>query len=141
MVDCREHLDAIAAAGRRAGEGVHRRRRRLAALGGRMQIGAKRSPLHDPAQVAALAREIVARPELELDGLMAYEGQIAGVGDRPPGKPLLALALPVDAGAVGARAGARGARRSSPRCARSRRCASSTAAGRARSSAPRPSRR
>ena len=27
--------------------------------------------------------------------MMAYEGQIAGVGDRPPGKPLMRLALPV----------------------------------------------
>ena len=26
---------------------------------------------------------------------MAYEGQIAGVGDRPPGKPLMRLALPI----------------------------------------------
>ena len=26
---------------------------------------------------------------------MAYEGQIAGIGDRPPGKPLMRLALPV----------------------------------------------
>jgi D-serine deaminase-like pyridoxal phosphate-dependent protein len=58
-----------------------------------VQIGAKRSPLHSPAQVAALARTILARPELLLDGLMAYEGQIAGVGDRPPGKPLMALAV------------------------------------------------
>jgi D-serine deaminase-like pyridoxal phosphate-dependent protein len=63
------------------------------ALGGRVRIGAKRSPLHTPAQVAALAREIVARPTLRLVGLMAYEAQIAGVGDRPPGKPLLGLAL------------------------------------------------
>ena len=60
-----------------------------------MAIGAKRSPLHDPRHVADLASEIVARPELELDGLMAYEAQIAGVGDGPPGKPLLRLALPV----------------------------------------------
>jgi D-serine deaminase-like pyridoxal phosphate-dependent protein len=60
-----------------------------------MTIGAKRSPLHDPAQVAAFARTVVARPELRLDGLMAYEGQIAGVGDRPPGRPLMRLALPV----------------------------------------------
>ena len=60
-----------------------------------MQLGAKRSPLHDPAQVAELAREIVARPEVELDGIMAYEAQIAGVGDRPPGKPLMRLALPI----------------------------------------------
>jgi D-serine deaminase-like pyridoxal phosphate-dependent protein len=42
-------------------------------LGGRVHVGAKRSPLHLPAQVAALAREIVARPRLRLIGLMAYE--------------------------------------------------------------------
>ena len=30
MVDCREHLDAIEAAGGRSREGLHRRRRRLA---------------------------------------------------------------------------------------------------------------
>jgi D-serine deaminase-like pyridoxal phosphate-dependent protein len=62
-------------------------------LGGRVHIGVKRSPLHTPGQVAALAREIVARPGLRLVGLMAYEAQIAGLGDRPPGKPLLGLAL------------------------------------------------
>jgi D-serine deaminase-like pyridoxal phosphate-dependent protein len=62
-------------------------------LGGRVHIGVRRSPLHTPAQVAALAREVVARPALRLVGLMAYEAQIAGLGDRPPGKPLLGLAL------------------------------------------------
>jgi D-serine deaminase-like pyridoxal phosphate-dependent protein len=61
-------------------------------LGGRVRIGAKRSPLRTPAQVVALVREVLARG-LVLDGLMAYEGQIAGVGDRPPGKPLLGLAV------------------------------------------------
>jgi D-serine deaminase-like pyridoxal phosphate-dependent protein len=93
MVDCVEHLDLIPAT---AGAPV-----RVCLdvdagfwpLGGRVRIGAKRSPLRTPAQVAALAREIVARPGLRLDGLMAYEGQIAGVGDRPPGKPLLGLAV------------------------------------------------
>ncbi|HMJ02182.1 MAG TPA: alanine racemase [Conexibacter sp.] len=62
-------------------------------LGGRLHVGAKRSPLHAPAQAAALAREIVARHGLRLVGLMAYEAQIAGVGDRPPGKPLMGIAL------------------------------------------------
>ena len=65
-------------------------------LGGRVHVGAKRSPLHAPAQVAALAREIMARASagrIRLVGLMAYEAQIAGLGDRPPGKPLLGLAL------------------------------------------------
>jgi D-serine deaminase-like pyridoxal phosphate-dependent protein len=62
-------------------------------LGGRLHVGVKRSPLHAPEQVAALAREVVARPRLRLVGLMAYEAQIAGLGDRPAGKPLLGLAL------------------------------------------------
>jgi D-serine deaminase-like pyridoxal phosphate-dependent protein len=62
-------------------------------LGGRVHIGVRRSPLHMPEQVAALAREIVARPALRLVGLMAYEAQIAGLGDRPPGRPLLGAAL------------------------------------------------
>jgi len=52
------------------------------------RIGPKRSPLHWPAQARRLAEEIVGRPGTELAGLMAYEGQIAGVGDRVPGRPL-----------------------------------------------------
>jgi D-serine deaminase-like pyridoxal phosphate-dependent protein len=55
-------------------------------FGGRVRVGAKRSPVHTPAQAAALAREIVARPSLRLVGMMAYEAQIAGVGDAPPGR-------------------------------------------------------
>ncbi|WP_370552446.1 MULTISPECIES: alanine racemase [unclassified Conexibacter] len=62
-------------------------------LGGRIRIGAKRSPLHTPGQAAALARAIAARPAFRLVGLMAYESQIAGVGDKPPGAPLRALAV------------------------------------------------
>jgi D-serine deaminase-like pyridoxal phosphate-dependent protein len=56
--------------------------------GGVATIGPKRSPIRTPEQAAALAREIVRRPQLELAGLMGYEGHIAGVGDRPLGKPL-----------------------------------------------------
>ena len=87
------------------------------ALGGRVKVGAKRSPVHTPAQAAALAREVVSRPRLELDGLMAYESQIAGVGDRPPGRPLMGLAVRALQRASSARArrtarggGGRGAR-------------------------------
>jgi D-serine deaminase-like pyridoxal phosphate-dependent protein len=69
----------------------------LWALGGRVRIGAKRSPLHTPAQVAALARAILARDGVRLVGLMAYEAQIAGVGDAPRGPgigpPLRGLAV------------------------------------------------
>ena len=50
-------------------------------LGGRVRIGAKRSPVRTPGQAAALARSALARG-LVVDGLMAYEAQIAGVGDR-----------------------------------------------------------
>ncbi|WP_199484930.1 amino acid deaminase/aldolase [Actinomadura craniellae] len=62
-------------------------------LGGRVRIGARRSPLHTPEQVAALAEQIAKRPGLRLVGLMAYESQIAGVGDRPPGRPGRARAI------------------------------------------------
>jgi D-serine deaminase-like pyridoxal phosphate-dependent protein len=63
------------------------------ALGGRVRVGARRSPLHTPEQAVALAREILARPSLRLVGLMAYEAQIAGVGDAPSGSPLRGLAI------------------------------------------------
>jgi D-serine deaminase-like pyridoxal phosphate-dependent protein len=62
-------------------------------LGGRVRVGAKRSPVHTPEQAAALARAIVARDGLRLVGIMAYEAQIAGLGDRPPGRPLRARAI------------------------------------------------
>jgi D-serine deaminase-like pyridoxal phosphate-dependent protein len=89
MVDCTAHLDAIRAAGASAQAPV-----RVCLdvdagwwpLGGRVKIGAKRSPLHTPQAAAALAREVAARPELVLDGIMSYEAHIAGVGDRPPGR-------------------------------------------------------
>ena len=91
MVDCREQLDLIP-----AGAGPVRVCIDVDAgwwpLGGRIRIGAKRSPLRTPEQAAALAREIAARPALELDGLLMYEAQIAGVGDRP-GNPVLGAAL------------------------------------------------
>jgi D-serine deaminase-like pyridoxal phosphate-dependent protein len=53
-----------------------------------MRIGPKRSPVHDPERARRMAEEIELRPGTSLAGLMAYEGQIAGVGDRIPGKPL-----------------------------------------------------
>lgn len=62
-------------------------------LGGRVRVGPRRSPLHTPAQVAAFATEVKRRPGLELVGMMAYEGQIAGVGDHPAGRPLRGLAI------------------------------------------------
>ena len=62
-------------------------------LGGRVRVGAKRSPVHDVEDAAELARVVVARDGFELRGVMAYEAQIAGVGDAPPGRRLRGAAI------------------------------------------------
>ncbi len=62
-------------------------------LRGSVQIGPKRSPVRTPAAARRLAEEIVSRPGIELDGLMAYEGQVAGVGDDAPGHALRNLGI------------------------------------------------
>lgn len=46
------------------------------------QVGVLRSPVHEAAEVSALARSIAARRGFRLVGLMMYEAQIAGQGDR-----------------------------------------------------------
>ena len=96
MIDCVEHLEAIEEV-----LGADAAPIRVCididaswwALGGRVKIGPKRSPVHTVEQAVALAREIERRPQIELDGLMAYEGQIAGVGDEPPGRRLRGAAI------------------------------------------------
>ncbi|MFF9071677.1 amino acid deaminase/aldolase [Streptomyces sp. NPDC014735] len=65
----------------------------LRLLGGRVRIGARRSPLRTPARLAELARSVVRRPGFRLVGLMAYEGHIAGVGDAVAGHPLRSRAV------------------------------------------------
>ncbi len=62
-------------------------------LGGRVKIGVKRSPVHTVADAVRLAEEIARRPQMHLVGLMAYEAQIAGVGNQPPGRPLRGRAI------------------------------------------------
>ena len=98
MVDCAEHLDLIEAALEVAGTSAPVRVAididlSYHALGGRLKIGPKRSPIRTPEAAVALAREIQGRRGVELVGLMAYEGQIAGVGDDVPGKPLVNLGI------------------------------------------------
>jgi D-serine deaminase-like pyridoxal phosphate-dependent protein len=89
MVDCVRHLETIESV---LGAGAAPVRVCIDvdaswwALGGRVKVGPKRSPVHTVEQAVALAREIERRPQLRLAALMAYEGQIAGVGDRPPGR-------------------------------------------------------
>ncbi|MCG5220551.1 amino acid deaminase/aldolase [Streptosporangium sp. KLBMP 9127] len=98
MIDCIEHLDLIDAAART----VPARQEiqicldidaGFVTLGGRFRAGARRSPIRSPDQAAELAAEVVRRPGFRLTGLMAYESQIAGVGDDPPGRPARARAI------------------------------------------------
>ncbi|MCN9240880.1 amino acid deaminase/aldolase [Streptomyces sp. RY43-2] len=65
----------------------------LKLLGGRVRIGARRSPLHSPAQIVELARLVARTPGFRLVGLMAYEGHVAGVGDAVAGRPLRSRAV------------------------------------------------
>ncbi|MEV0594162.1 amino acid deaminase/aldolase [Nonomuraea cavernae] len=63
------------------------------ALGGKFRAGALRSTIREPEQAADLAGEIAKRPGYRLVGLMAYEAQIAGVGDDPPGNAMYTRAI------------------------------------------------
>jgi D-serine deaminase-like pyridoxal phosphate-dependent protein len=91
MVDCTEHLDLIEEAASSFVAPV-----RVAIdidlswwpLRGRLKIGPKRSPIRTAEQAVALAQEIDRRERTKLVGVMAYEGQIAGVGDHVPRKAL-----------------------------------------------------
>jgi D-serine deaminase-like pyridoxal phosphate-dependent protein len=96
MVDCEAHLEMIESV---LGKGAPPVRVCIDvdaswwAFGGRVKAGPKRSPIHTVEQAVALAREIERRPQIELDALMAYEGQIAGLGDEPPGRRFRAAAI------------------------------------------------
>jgi D-serine deaminase-like pyridoxal phosphate-dependent protein len=92
MVDSPPHLDLIESA-------IHRGPGQLRvcldldlgwwpARGRLARIGPKRSPVRTPAQAREMAAEISERPGTRLAGVMAYDAQIAGVGDRVPGRPL-----------------------------------------------------
>ncbi|MFB9932247.1 amino acid deaminase/aldolase [Amycolatopsis halotolerans] len=83
MVDSTEHLDLVDAA---LGHG-HPDIRVCLELDASwrplpgVHVGTRRSPVFKPGQAAAVARKIVARPGFKLVGMMAYEGQVAGLGD------------------------------------------------------------
>ncbi len=55
-----------------------------------VQIGTWRSPLRSPAEAALFAETVLKRPGFSLVGVLGYEGQIAGLGDAPPGRPVRA---------------------------------------------------
>ncbi len=50
-----------------------------------LHFGVWRSPVRTPKQARSVLRQILASPHVQLDGLMGYEAQIAGVGDNVPG--------------------------------------------------------
>ncbi|MFI5626164.1 amino acid deaminase/aldolase [Nocardioides sp. NPDC051685] len=88
MVDSPEHLDLTAEIVGPGGPPIRICLELDASLrlaGGRVHLGARRSPVHSPAAAADLAQKVVAHPRFELVGVMAYEGQIAGMGDNQPG--------------------------------------------------------
>jgi D-serine deaminase-like pyridoxal phosphate-dependent protein len=62
-------------------------------LRGLVKVGPKRSPIRTAGQAVALAQEIDRRERVKLVGLMAYEGQIAGVGDNVPRKAITNLLI------------------------------------------------
>ncbi|MFD3720905.1 amino acid deaminase/aldolase [Streptomyces sp. NPDC058674] len=69
-------------------------------FGGRVRVGARRSPLRTPEQLADLARTVSARPGFRVVGLMGYEGHVAGVGDALAGRPLRSRAIRLMQGAA-----------------------------------------
>ncbi len=89
MVDCVEQLELIERATRATREAPVRVCIDIDSawpiLGGRLRVGVKRSPVRTPEQAATLARAILARDGVRLVGIMAYEAQIAGLGDSPGG--------------------------------------------------------
>jgi D-serine deaminase-like pyridoxal phosphate-dependent protein len=86
MVDSRDHLDLLPR-GTRVCVEVD-----LSwwVLGGRVKVGAKRSPIRTPEQAAKLASEALRRG-LRVAGVMGYEAHIAGVGNRPPSRARAAV--------------------------------------------------
>ncbi len=97
MVDSPPHLDLIESA-MHGGGGQLRVCLDLdvgwwPAKGRLARIGPKRSPVRTPAQAREVAAEISERPGTRLAGVMAYDAQIAGVGDRVRGRPLRSAAI------------------------------------------------
>jgi D-serine deaminase-like pyridoxal phosphate-dependent protein len=85
MVDSTDHLDRIESVVDRPGPPLRiclDLDASLRLLDGRVHLGTRRSPLHDPVDLQALAREVVARERFRLVGVMCYEGQIAGLADE-----------------------------------------------------------
>ncbi len=85
VVDSDEQVTALASAGRAAGvvlPAVIEVDMAYRPVGTRLHVGVRRSPLREVARVVALAQRIADDDALRFHGLMGYEAQIAGLGDR-----------------------------------------------------------
>jgi D-serine deaminase-like pyridoxal phosphate-dependent protein len=79
------------------------------AAGGRLRVGARRSPVRTPEQAVSLTRRILARERLRLVGIMVYEAQIAGVGDDAGGPLRAGVVRAVQSRSIGELAARRAA--------------------------------
>src|SRR3954468_15619235 len=93
MVDSVEQLDLIAGAVRVPVRLCLEVDLSYPLAGGRVKVGVKRSPVRTASEATRIAGEIEKRPGMQLVGLMGYEAHIAGLGDQPPGKPVVAAVL------------------------------------------------
>jgi D-serine deaminase-like pyridoxal phosphate-dependent protein len=84
VVDCVQHLELLSAAARERGTRIPVMIELDVAwrpLGPMVHIGVRRSPVRSAPDVVALARRATATEGLTFHGVMAYEAQIAGLGD------------------------------------------------------------
>ncbi|MFI5800393.1 amino acid deaminase/aldolase [Streptomyces sp. NPDC051677] len=91
MIDSPDHVELIEHAARRCSTRVKTCLDFDASFwlaGGRIRIGAKRTPIHTPEQAAAAARRVERSTSARLVGVMSYEAQIAGTGDAAPKRPV-----------------------------------------------------
>ncbi|MFJ3776706.1 amino acid deaminase/aldolase [Streptomyces sp. NPDC090075] len=96
MIDSPDHVELIERAARRHDVRVKTCLDFDASFwlaGGRIRIGAKRTPIHTPEQAAAAARRVERSAYARLVGVMSYEAQIAGTGDAVPKRPVANRAI------------------------------------------------
>ncbi len=91
VADSLEHLIILSKAGDKAGVCLKiclDADMSFKTLGGLVHMGVRRSPVHSPDQVAALALAARDLPGIRISALMGYEAQVASLNDNFPGSRL-----------------------------------------------------
>ncbi len=91
VADSLDHLNILSKAGDKAGVCLKiclDVDMSFKALGGLVHMGVRRSPVHSPDQVVALAQAAKDLPGLKLSAVMGYEAQVASLNDDFPGSQL-----------------------------------------------------